>query len=105
MEKEKISFEQFCNPEFRRDEQMKVKSEAVWVTFLELGGLLNISKFAKEYLHKSGSWFQQKLRGNCVNGKLRSFTPEEYIQIANALRGVAKRLEEYADAIDTATIE
>jgi hypothetical protein len=97
-----ISFEQFTDPTFRRAEQMTVKSEAVWVTFHELDGLLNVSKLAREYFHKSQSWFSQKLNGYNVCNKERSFTAEEYTQLTTALRDIATRLNNYADAIDAA---
>lgn len=102
MEHKKITYEQFNDPAFRRTEQMEVKSEAVWVTFTELAGLINVSKLAKEYFHKSQSWFAQKVSGMSVCNKERSFTSEEYAQLSNALRDIAKRLNEYADAIDAA---
>lgn len=102
MEEKKITFEQFCDKDFMRAEQMKVKSEATWVTFLELGGLINVSKLAKDYFHKSQSWFVQKLNGYDVCHKKREFTTEEYAQLTASLRDIARRLNEYADAIDAA---
>lgn len=102
MESTKITYEQFTSPEFRRAEQMKIKSEAVWVTFNELGGLINVSKLAKEYFHKTHGWFAQKMNGYSVCNKERAFTTEEYAQLTTALRDIAKRLNNYADAIDTA---
>lgn len=99
---DKITYEQFNDQTFRRSEQMKVKSEAVWVTFHELGGLLNVSKLAKTYFHKSQSWFTQKLFGLSVCGKKREFTKQEYEQLTIALRDIANRLNEYADYIDNA---
>lgn len=97
-----ITYEQFNDPAFRRAEQMNVKSEAVWVTFTELAGLINVSKLSREYFHKSQSWFAQKVAGYSVCNKERSFTAEEYTQLTAALRDIAKRLNEYADAIDAA---
>lgn len=105
MEEEKITFEQFCDPAFRRAMQMKVKSEAVWVTFLELDGLINISKFSKKYFNRSHAWFAQKYNGYDVNHKKKAFTPEELDKIAASLRDLGKRLTEYADAIDAASLE
>lgn len=105
MENKKITFEQFCDPAFRRAEQMKVKSEATWVTFLELDGLINVSKLAKDYFKKSQGWFVQKLNGYTVCGKKRSFNEEESRQLTEALRDIARRLNEYADAIDAAEFE
>ncbi len=100
--KNKITFEQFCDPVYRRAEQMKIKSEAVWVIFNELDGLINVSKFSKEYFKKSQSWFAQKLHGLNVCDKDRSFNDEEYKQLSKALRAVAKRLNDYADELDKA---
>lgn len=105
MEESKISFDQFCDPEFRRSEQMKIKSEATWVVFHELAGLINVSKFARDYFHKSQGWFIQKLNGYSVCNKDRSFTAEEYSGISKALRDVAARLSRYADEIDAAPID
>ena len=84
---------------------MSVKSEAVWVTFMELDGLVNISKLAKLYFNKSHSWFAQKLHGYSVCKKERAFTEAEYAQLADALRDIAGRLNGYADAIDKAEIK
>lgn len=100
--KDKISFEQLCDPAFRREQQMKVKSEAVWVAFLEMRGLINISEFSRRYFGKSQSWFAQKLHGNNVCNKERAFTPEECHKIADSFRYMAMRLNEYADVIDNA---
>jgi hypothetical protein len=102
MENKKISYEQFIDPAYRRAEQMKVKSEAVWVTFNELGGLINVSKLAKDYFHKSQSWLAQKINGYNVCKKERSFTSDEYAHLTAALREIAKRLNDYADEIDAA---
>lgn len=85
--------------------QMKVKSEAVWRTFLELDGLINISKFSKKYFNRSHAWFAQKYNGYDVNHKKKAFTPEELDKIAASLRDLGKRLTEYADAIDAASLE
>lgn len=98
----KITFAQMCDPAFRRTEQFKIKSEAVWASFIELNGLLNLSKFAKQFFGKSQSWFAQKLYGLTVCNKQREFTAEEYHRISESFREIAKRLEMYADAIDSA---
>lgn len=102
MRNEKITFEQFTDVAFRRADQMKVKSEAVWVTFNELNGLINVSKLAKSYFHKSQSWLAQKINGYTVCDKERSFSEEEYTLLTKSLRDIANRLNEYADAIDSA---
>ena len=99
---EKISFDDFCNPEFRRNEQMKIKSEAVWVTFTELDGMINVSKFARKYFDKSQSWFAQRVNGYDVNHKKAEFTAGDYVKISQSLRDLAKQLNEYADAIEKA---
>lgn len=101
--KESITFEQFCDPAFRREQQNKVKSEAVWASFMELEGLINLSKFAEKYFGKSQSWFAQKLHGNVVSGKARKFSTEEYNKISDAFRDLATQLEVYANNIDKAS--
>lgn len=102
MEDKKITFEQFCDKAFIRSEQMKVKSEVVWVAFLELDGLINTSKLARKYFDRSPGWFAQKLHGNEVCNKERAFRGKEYTQLSAAFRDIALRLNEYADAIDMA---
>ena len=97
-----MTFEEFCNPAIRREQQMKVKSEAVWVTFFELDGLINITKLAREFFGKSHGWFSQKLNNTTVSGKRREFTPEEYARLTASFREIAARLNAYADAIDSA---
>lgn len=104
MEKEKSYNDMLMDRDFRRKEQMKVKSEAVWVAFLELGGMVNVSKFAKEYMGKSQSWFAQRVNGYDVNHKKARFTAEEYAGISAGFRSLAARLTEYADAIDKAEL-
>ncbi|MDE7402779.1 MAG: DUF5053 domain-containing protein [Muribaculaceae bacterium] len=102
MKEDKISFEDICNPEFRRKEQMKVKSEAVWLTFLELDGIINVSKFAKRYFNKSQSWFAQRVNGYDVNHKKAEFSTEDYSRISSSLRDLATELNKYADIIENA---
>lgn len=99
---EKISFEQFCDSAWRRSEQMKVKTEAVWVAFTELDGLVNVSKLARDYFGKSQSWLAQRIASMEVNGRQQGFTAEGYATLTAAFRDIARRLEEYADAIDAA---
>lgn len=102
MDNNKITYEQFLDPAFRRAEQIQVKSEAVWVAFHELGGLINVSKLAKSYFHKSQSWLAQKIDGHTVGNKKRTFTDDEYAQLSAAFRDIARRLDRYADEIDAA---
>ncbi len=104
MENKKITFEELCDPEYRRREQFKVKSEAVWATFIELNGMINVSKFSKLYLNKTHSWFAQRLHGYMVGGKPMVFKEEEYSKIAESLRDLGKKLNEYADKIDAAKL-
>ncbi len=99
---EKIRYEEFLYPAARRAKQMAVKSEAVWVVFNELGGLINVSRLAKDYFGRTHGWLAQKINRYSVDGKIRQFTPEEYAQLSEAFRNIAKRLEKYAEEIDSA---
>lgn len=74
----------------------------MWLTFLDLDGLINVYKLSRRYFYKSQSWFAQKLQGNEVCKKERSFNAEEYAQLSQAFRDIARRLNEYADALDSA---
>lgn len=102
MENNKISFEQLCDREYRRSQQMTIKTEAIWATFLELDGIINILKFAKKYFGKSHAWFSQKLHGIDVCNKRRAFTKEECAQLADALKELSKTLAQFAEQIESA---
>lgn len=102
MEKKKMTFEEFCDPQYREHRQLQVKSEAVWLAFEKLAGLINISAFARIFFKKSQSWFSQKLNGHTTCGKVRFFDKEECTRIAASFRAIAAQLQEFADDIDKA---
>ena len=102
MGKEKITYEQMCDPAFRRKELMKDKQGAVWQIFFELGGIINVSKFARKYFKKTHGWFMQRVNGYDVNHKRAEFTEEQYQEISQGFRNLAKILEGYADELDKA---
>ena len=78
---------------------------AVWNTFVELEGLINKSQLAAQYFKRSHAWISQRIHGCTVRNKTMSFKEEEYHQLAEALRDIAKRLQAHADEIDNAAIE
>ena len=94
-----------CDPAFRRAQQVKVKSEAMWVAFLELKGIINNSGLAREYFKRSPSWLIQRVNGNIVFGQHAKFSEAEYHQLAEAFRDIARRLNAHADEIDSAALE
>lgn len=102
MADEKITFEQLCDPEFRRKYIITEKAGAVWTAFLELDGIINKTKLAEEYFQRTHGWFSQKLNGCTLRRKKQSFNNEEYHQLAEAFRHIARRLEAHADEIDAA---
>lgn len=102
MEEDKITLEQLRDPAFRRGMQMKVRSEIIWVAFMEMDGLVNFTQFAKRFFGKSHSWFSQKLHGLTVKGIKKGFTEDEYRIFAASFRKMAAKLNEYADALDNA---
>ena len=85
-----------------RSECMKEKSGAVNVIFVELDGILNLTKFSKRFFGKSQSWFSQRLHGSLVMKKERSFKAEEYARIAEGFRELAAQFSQYADELDKA---
>ena len=104
MTNEKPTFEQLCDPDYRRKELVTEKMGATWVAFTELDGLINLSKLAG-YFKKSQSWLSQKINGCTVCKRKRAFTEEEYHQLAESFRDIAKRLMAHADEIDAAEME
>ncbi|MDE5643584.1 MAG: DUF5053 domain-containing protein [Muribaculaceae bacterium] len=101
----KPTFEQMCDPQWRRQQQISVKSEAQWVAFMELNGLINTAALSREYFKRSAGWLSQRINGSKVFGKPAEFRPEEYHQLAEAFRDIARRLQQHADEIDAAKLE
>ena len=91
--------------EARRAECIKSKSDATYTAFTELEDLICKAQLAKQYFGKSRSWFSQRLNSSLVGTKNASFKMEEYHQIADAFRDIAKRLIAHADEIDAADFD
>lgn len=100
-----MTFEEFCDPTYRRAKQIEIKSEAMWVAFNELRNLIKPSGVSKEYFKRSPAWIAQRINGNIVFGKRATFRQEEYHQLAEAFRDIARRLQAHADEIDAAEME
>ncbi|MDE6079755.1 MAG: DUF5053 domain-containing protein [Duncaniella sp.] len=88
--------------EARRAELISTKSGAVSNAFIELEGLINKTQVAEQYFGHTQGWLSQKLHGCEVCNKRKAFTDEEYHQLAEAFRHIAKRLAAHADEIDAA---
>ena len=99
------TFEQMCDPAYRRAELVEDKRGAMWVAFLEMRNIIKPTGISKEYFNKSSSWITQRINGNIVFGEKAKFRPEEYHQLAEAFRDIARRLEAHADEIDAAAME
>ena len=102
---DKMTFEQFGDPEYRRKLQKTIKSEAVWAIFMELKGLINTAALARQYFERTPGWLSQKINGCTVYDKKKKFSETEYHQLAEAFRDIARRLEAHADEIDAAALE
>ncbi len=81
------------------------KIGATEVAFSELEGLINKSELASQYFGKTRAWLSQKINGCMVLNRKKSFTEEEYHQLAEAFRHIARRLEAHADEIDAAAMD
>lgn len=86
----------------RRKEIVSTKAGAVWNAFTELENLINKSALAEQYFGKSQSWFAQRIHGCTVRKKEVAFKEEEYHELAETFRDIAKRLQAHADEIDAA---
>ena len=102
---EKITLEQLRDPNFRRAQNITIKSGAVFVAFTELNGIINNAALARQYFHRSSSWISQRINGNTVFDKKAGFRPAEYQQLADAFRDIARRLIAHANEIDTANLD
>lgn len=102
MNNEKPTFKQMCDPAFRRAQNITIKSGAVFVAFSELEGLINNAAIARQYFKRSPAWLTQRINGNIVFNKKAGFRPDEYRQLADAFRDIARRLEAHAAEIDAA---
>ena len=91
--------------EYLRNLAISNKIGASSNAFAELEGLINKSELASQYFGKTRAWFSQKLNGCMVLDKKKSFTEEEYHQLAEAFRDIAKRLSAHADEIDAAPMD
>lgn len=91
--------------EERRKKCIEYKPDATVTAFSELEDIINKSQIAKQYFGKSQSWFSQRLNGCTVLKKSVAFKEEEYHQLADAFRDIAKRLQVHADEIDAAKYE
>lgn len=89
----------------RRKEIISSKSGAAWNAFVELENIINKSALAQQYFGKSHSWFSQRLNGCTVQNKSMAFKEEEYHELAEAFRDIAKRLQAHADEIEAARYE
>lgn len=83
----------------------KEKSGAAWLAMIDVGEYINISAVSRNYFNKSTNWLSQRLHGYEVNGKPAKFKPNEYAQLSDALRDIARRLNESADRIDAANVD
>ncbi len=88
--------------EARRKELIATKWGAVSNAFIELEGLINKTQLADQYFNKSQAWLSQRLNACISHNKKTTFTKEQYHQLAEAFRHIAKRLEAHADEIDAA---
>lgn len=91
--------------EERRKKCIEYKPDATATAFSELEDIINKSQLAKQYFDKSQSWFSQRVHGCTVLNKTMSFKEDEYHQLAEAFRDIAKRLQAHADEIDAAKLE
>lgn len=91
--------------EKRRGEINSTKSGAVFTLFAEMEELISKSALARQYFQKSASWLSQRVNGCVVMKKNAAFKENEYHQLAEALRDIAKRLQAHADEIDAAAMD
>lgn len=90
--------------EAHRAVNILIKSGAVWMSMVELDGIINLSALARQYFGRSQSWISQRIHGCTVMNKQMEFKEDEYAQLAEAYRDIARKLSKAADEIDAATL-
>ena len=75
------------------------KKQAVKYELKDIALDITWSKIASKYFGKSASWLYHKLNGVDGNGKSTDFTPEERIQLSNALFDFAERVRKCAENV------
>jgi len=88
-----------------RKECIEYKAGAVFTAFSELEELINTEQLAVQYFDQTKEWMDARLHGCMVLKKAEAFQGEEYHQLAEAFRHIAKRLAAHADEIDAAKDE
>lgn len=91
--------------ELDRARNLETKSSTVWLAFFELDGLLNKSQLARQYFRRSQAWLSQKINGCTTHNVKQRFTREEYHELAESFRDIARRLEAHAAEIDSAAMD
>lgn len=89
----------------RRKEIIETKAGAVWNACIELDGLVGTQALAEQYFERSRSWLNKRLHGCTYDIKEEAFNADEFHQLAEAYRDIAKRLLAHADEIEAAQYE
>lgn len=88
----------------KRKDCISTKSGAVFTAFTEIEDLINMQEFAKQYFPKLGDVTEVSFDSvEILTGE--HLSQEEYHQLAEALRDIAKRLQAHADEIDSAAMD
>lgn len=75
--------------EIKKDVELKLLLKGV-------DNYLSLSQIAQDYFGKSRSWLYQRINGAIVNGKPSRFTPEEQMQLSDALLDISNRIKDTA---------
>lgn len=100
--------QEIFNPEQHEQDRAKlldVKTNAVWLAFQELEGIINSAALSRQYFKRSPAWLTQRINGNTVFNKKAMFREEEYKVLSDSFRDIARRLIAHADEIDAAAME
>lgn len=71
------------------------RKESEYTMYQRLGDLsevINLAYIARHYFGKTRQWLYQRVKGQIVNGKPASFTPEEEATFLGALNDISLRI-------------
>ncbi|MBR4828853.1 MAG: hypothetical protein IKZ92_03540 [Muribaculaceae bacterium] len=81
------------------------KMGATAIAFAELKGLVDVTKFARQFVGMTGKEFKRRYDACLYRHHGDEFTDEQFAAIAAAFRDIANQLNKAADEIDAAPNE
>ena len=85
-----------------RQRAQETKDGALYVFLMENRELIDFKGVAERYFERTGQWMRKRIRPFEIDGKMTklAFTEDEFSTMVIAMRDIANKLNETADAIE-----